>query len=192
MKICFATHNKNKLAEIKTLAPAHIELVSLEDLAQMEEIPETGKTLEENSAIKANFVFEKYAVACFADDSGLEVSALNGEPGVYSARYAGEQKDNDANMALLLKKLENKSDRSAAFKTVITYINERGESQQFVGQVAGTIMSMQSGTKGFGYDPIFKPIGETRTFAEMSSAEKNAISHRARAFKKFIDFLNEQ
>ena len=192
MKICFATHNQNKLAEIKTLTPADIAIVSLEDLGQTEEIPETGKTLEENSAIKANFVFEKYNIACFADDSGLEVASLDGEPGVYSARYAGEPKNNDANMALLLKKLADKTDRSAAFKTVITYVDEQGNAEQFVGQVDGTIMKIQSGTKGFGYDPLFTPTGETRTFAEMSGEEKNKISHRARAFEKFITFLNKQ
>ena len=192
MKICFATHNQNKLAEIKTLTPAGIAIVSLEDLGQTEEIPETGKTLEENSAIKANFVFEKYNIACFADDSGLEVTSLDGEPGVYSARYAGEPKNNDANMALLLKKLADKTDRSAAFKTVITYVDEQGNTEQFVGQVDGTIMKIQSGSKGFGYDPLFTPTGETRTFAEMSGEEKNKISHRARAFKKFITFLNKQ
>ncbi len=192
MKICFATHNQNKLAEIRSLSPVGVEIVSLDELGQTEEIPETGTTLAENSAIKANFVFEKYSIACFADDSGMEVKALNGAPGVYSARYAGDQKDNDANMALLLKNLTDQADRSAAFKTVITYINESGVSKQFVGQVDGTIRKTKSGTKGFGYDPLFEPTGETRTFAEMSGEEKNAISHRARAFKKFIAFLNQQ
>jgi XTP/dITP diphosphohydrolase len=192
MKICFATHNQHKLSEIAKLAPEGVTLVSLTDLNQTEEIPETGTTLEENSMLKAKYVFDKFGIACFADDTGLEVTALNGEPGVYSARYAGEQKDNDANMALLMKNLQGKVDRSAAFKTVITYINESGQSQQFVGQVKGEITLTKSGLKGFGYDPIFQPEGENQTFAEMSADAKNAISHRGRAFQKFIAFLNQK
>ncbi|MFY0599486.1 MAG: RdgB/HAM1 family non-canonical purine NTP pyrophosphatase [Cyclobacteriaceae bacterium] len=190
MQICFATHNQNKAAEIRALLPEGLELITLKEIGQNEEIPETGKTLEENSEIKARFVFEKFNIPCFSDDTGLEVSALNGEPGVYSARYAGDQKDNEANINLLLSNLERKSDRSAAFKTVITYLDQEGNRSQFVGEAHGEIIHDRTGEEGFGYDPIFKPSGFEITFAQMTKEEKNAISHRGRAFKKFIGHLN--
>lgn len=192
MKICFATHNANKLAEIQKLAPANVELVSLSDLGLNEDIPETGETLEENSALKAQYVYQKLGIACFADDTGLEVKALNGAPGVYSARYAGEQKDTEANIDLLLKNLSDKPNREAAFKTVITYINQHGKEIQFVGTAEGVIISERTGKGGFGYDPVFVPADHNRTFAQMSSHEKNAISHRGRAFEKFISYLSHQ
>ncbi|MEP4535249.1 MAG: RdgB/HAM1 family non-canonical purine NTP pyrophosphatase [Cyclobacteriaceae bacterium] len=191
MKICFATHNQNKAKEIRQLLPAGFELITLDDLGQTEEIPEDGLTIEENSGIKANYVFEKFNVACFADDTGLEVKALNGEPGVYSARYAGEPKDNEANIDLLLKNLESKSDRSAAFKTVITYIDESGRSMQFTGIAPGQIIQERTGAEGFGYDPVFLPAGHQKTFAQMTAEEKNAISHRGLAFRKFLDHLTK-
>ncbi|MEO9474339.1 MAG: RdgB/HAM1 family non-canonical purine NTP pyrophosphatase [Cyclobacteriaceae bacterium] len=191
MKICFATHNQNKATEIRQLLPAGFELITLDDLGQTEEIPEDGLTIEENSSIKANYVFKKFNVACFADDTGLEVKALNGEPGVYSARYAGEPKDNEANIDLLLKNLEGKSDRSAAFKTVITFIDETGRSTQFAGIAPGQIIVERTGTKGFGYDPVFQPTGHQKTFAQMTAEEKNAISHRGLAFRKFLDHLTQ-
>ncbi|WP_308706252.1 RdgB/HAM1 family non-canonical purine NTP pyrophosphatase [Marinoscillum sp. MHG1-6] len=190
VKICFATHNRNKLSEIQKLAPAQIQLVSLSDLELHEEIPETGSTLEENSAIKAQYVFDKLGMPCFADDTGLEVEALNGAPGVYSARYAGEQKNDRDNIALLLKNLDGNDNRKAAFKTVITYINSDGEKQQFTGEAKGVIITELKGNCGFGYDPIFVPENQSLTFAEMSAQEKNAISHRGRAFDKFISYLS--
>lgn len=190
MKICFATHNQNKAREIAELLPSGLELVTLEDIGQQEEIPETGKTLEDNSSIKAEFVYEKYKIPCFADDTGLEVNALNGEPGVYSARYAGDQKDNEANIDLLLSNLNSCEDRSASFKTVITYIDELGEKSQFIGEAFGEIILERTGDKGFGYDPVFMPSGYKKTFAQMTSEEKNSISHRGKAVMQFIDYLS--
>jgi XTP/dITP diphosphohydrolase len=192
MKICFATHNQHKASEIRKLLPRGFELITLDDLNQIEEIPETGQTLAENSALKAQYVFQKFGKSCFADDTGLEVVALNGEPGVYSARYAGEQKDNEANINLVLKKLRNQNDRAASFKTIITYIDESGLQMQFTGQVQGEIINEKTGNSGFGYDPVFKPSGFEKTFAQMTGEEKNAISHRGRAFRQFFDFLNNQ
>ncbi len=189
MKICFATHNQHKASELRKLLPSGTELITLDDLNQTEEIPETGETLAENSALKAQYVYDKYGIACFADDTGLEVTALNGAPGVFSARYAGEQKNTEDNIDLLLKNLESHDDRSAAFKTVITYIDESGEKKQFTGTVAGEIIHKRSGQSGFGYDPVFSPEGLATTFAEMSAEEKNSISHRGRAFRLFFEFL---
>lgn len=192
MKICFATHNQNKGSEIEALLPKGFEIVTLVDLGQEEEIPETGSTLEENSKLKAKFAFNKFGMPCFADDTGLEVAALNGEPGVYSARYAGDQKDNEANIDLLLNNLKPYTNRSAAFKTVITYIDQLGNEFQFVGHASGSIISKKTGEKGFGYDPVFQPSGHEITFAEMSKDQKNTISHRGKAFEKFIQFLKTQ
>ncbi|QLE02403.1 non-canonical purine NTP diphosphatase [Galbibacter sp. BG1] len=188
MKLVFATHNKNKLAEVQAMIPSHIELLSLDDIGCHEEIEETGKTIEENAAIKANYVFEKYEISCFADDTGLEVSSLDGAPGVYSARYAGAQKNSEDNIDKLLKEMEGKKDRSGRFKTVISLRTDR-ERIIFNGIVSGEITSERKGSNGFGYDPIFKPEGYTQTFAELSSEEKNKISHRAKAMEQLIDYL---
>ncbi|MDW3211952.1 MAG: non-canonical purine NTP diphosphatase [Reichenbachiella sp.] len=190
MKICFATHNENKLREINEIISDY-DIVGLNEIGCTEEIPETGTTLSENSKIKADFVTANYSISCFADDTGLEVEALNGEPGVYSARYAGNERDNLANINLLLKKLETHSNKSARFRTMIT-LNLEGETYQFEGIVNGAIVSELKGEKGFGYDPIFIPEGYNRTFAEMSSEEKNAISHRGRAVAKLVQFLENK
>ena len=189
MKLCFATHNENKIKEIGQMLPSGWELVGLNDIGILEEIPEPGQTLEENSQLKANYVFEKKGIAVFADDTGLEVEALNGEPGVYSARYAGPQRSAEDNMNLLLAKLNGESNRRAAFKTIITFIDQDGTMHQFEGRVDGVITSNKRGLEGFGYDPIFQPNEFNKTFAEMNSAEKNSISHRARAFENFLIYL---
>ncbi len=190
MKICFATNNKKKLEEIREgLGPAW-QVLSLEDIGCHEELPETGHTLTANSAQKAQWVWDNYQVACFADDTGLEVEALNGAPGVYSARYAGAQRNNEENMQLLLQNLQGKQNRHARFRTVLTYINASGQ-WQFEGEVRGSIIEAPRGSKGFGYDPVFVPEGYSSTFAEMSLEEKNAISHRARAMKKLVQFLQQ-
>lgn len=190
MKICFATHNQNKLKEINQIL-SDFEIVGLTDIGCLEEIPETGTTLDENSKIKADFVANQYHISCFADDTGLEVAALDGAPGVYSARYAGADRDNEANMQLLLKNLAKHTDRSARFRTVITLILD-GETHQFEGIVSGSILTELRGQEGFGYDPIFVPDGYDKTFAEMSAADKNAISHRGRAVAKLVEFLESR
>lgn len=190
MTLCFATHNRNKLEEIRKEVPKGVRLIGLDELGITEDIPETGDTIEGNSLMKTVYVFEKHGVACFGDDTGLEVEALHNEPGVYSARYAGIQRSSEDNMNLLLQKLEGVSNRRARFKTVITYIDEAGVTKQFTGLVAGEITLRRAGVKGFGYDPIFRPEGAEKTFAEMEPSEKNAISHRARAFRQLIDYLN--
>ncbi len=187
MKICFATHNENKLREVKALLDP-IEVVGLNDLGQTEEIPEDGVTLDENAAIKARFVAEKYQINCFADDTGLEVEALDGAPGVYSARYAGPQKDNQANIDLLLTNLKGVNNRKARFRTVIHLILD-GETIALDGIVNGEITHERSGTDGFGYDPVFRPEGYDITFAEMSMDAKNKISHRGRAIRKLVQHL---
>lgn len=189
MKLVFATGNVNKAKEIRSMLPDGTELLTLKDLDLKEDIPETAATLEGNAKLKANYIVEHFGIDCFADDTGLEVQALNNEPGVYSARYAGEQKSSEDNMNLLLEKLEGKSDRSARFRTVIAlYID--GKMHTFEGIVNGMIIEEKRGDQGFGYDPIFVPEGYTTTFAEMSMTEKNSVSHRARAFRKMFDFLN--
>jgi XTP/dITP diphosphohydrolase len=191
MKLIFASHNENKAREIRSLLPTHIELLTLIDLELPEEIPETADTLEGNALLKASFIYERYGLNCFADDTGLEVHALNGAPGVYSARYAGPTKDPQANMDLLLKKLSGIVDRRARFRTsIVLYWN--GEQHFFDGIVEGQIAKVRSGADGFGYDPIFIPEKESRTFAEMTIPEKNAKSHRARALQKMIDFLSRR
>ena len=187
MKICFATHNENKLREVRRLLPG-FEVVGLNDLGITEEIVEDGATLDENATIKAEYVWKKCGVDCFADDTGLEVSNLNGAPGVYSARYAGNQKNNQANIELLLKNLTGKSDRSARFRTVICLI-QNGDKTLFEGIVKGRITNELHGTEGFGYDPVFTPEGFGSTFAEMAMEEKNKISHRGRAIQQLISFL---
>lgn len=192
MTIYFATHNKNKVKEIAKLLPKGMELRSLDDLGLHEDIPETANTIEGNSLMKTEYVFNKHGVACFGDDTGLEVDALNGEPGVFSARYAGPQKNSEDNMHLLMSKLEGSQNRSARFKTVITFIDEKGTSTQFTGIAEGTITLKKSGNEGFGYDPIFQPEGYSITFAEMSAEEKNKISHRGKAFTQLVNFLNNK
>jgi len=189
MKLVFASNNKNKIIEIQSILPDTIQLLSLEDIGCNEEIPETAATIEGNAMLKANYVTEKYGYDCFADDSGLEVDALNGEPGVYSARYAGEQKNNDDNIDKLLVELSDKNNRKAHFKTVIA-LNLNNASHLFTGIAQGKIIRERKGTNGFGYDPIFQPEGHDRTFAEFSLHEKSAISHRAKAVKQLISFLN--
>ena len=189
MKICFASHNENKVKEMNEIMPEGIVIIGLKALGISEEIAETGTTLEENSSIKASYVFERHNMPVFADDSGLIVKSLNGEPGVYSARYAGSEKDDNKNMDLLLDRLSNQTDRSAAFQTVITFIDEKGVSKQFKGVIDGTITSEKRGSNGFGYDPIFQPLNYKETFAELSKDVKNKISHRARAVQKLLEYL---
>jgi XTP/dITP diphosphohydrolase len=188
MKLVFATQNKNKAAEIQKMTPAGITIQTLQDLSCDDDIPETGDTLEANALIKARYVHQKFGVNCFADDTGLEVAALNGRPGVLSARYAGESKSAQDNMNLLLDEMKDKEDRSARFRTVIALIIDTKE-YLFEGIVEGSITTYKAGNEGFGYDPIFKPTGHTLTFAGMSLNEKNTISHRGRAVKALIDFL---
>ncbi|MHA7864691.1 non-canonical purine NTP diphosphatase [Flagellimonas marinaquae] len=191
MKLVFATHNDHKLKEVQQLLPDHIELLSLKDINCLEEIPETGDTLEENAKIKADYVTQTFGLDCFSDDTGLLVNALNGAPGVYSARYAGEQKNALDNMEKLLSELKGATDRSAHFKTVV-HLNLKGESYTFNGIVEGQITTKKHGEGGFGYDPIFKPNGYDHTFGELTSAVKNAISHRGRAIEKLTEFLKKR
>lgn len=191
MKLVFATGNVNKAEEIRSMLPEGTELLTLKDLDLTEDIPETSPTLEGNAILKANYIVEHFGLDCFADDTGLELISLNNEPGVYSARYAGEQRNSEDNMDLLLKNLQGKEDRSAQFRTVIA-LHLEGQMHTFEGIVTGKIIEEKRGEKGFGYDPIFVPDGYTTTFAEMSMDEKNKISHRGRAFKKMFDFLNEK
>ncbi|HLP12578.1 MAG TPA: non-canonical purine NTP diphosphatase [Flavobacteriales bacterium] len=190
MKLCIASQNRNKITEFQVFLSGNFELVLPVDFGITDELPETGNTLESNALQKARFIHQKFKVNCFADDSGLEVESLNNEPGVYSARYAGEQRNANDNMDLLLKKLENKSNRSACFKTVIALIIDNKE-YIFEGKMEGEITRERRGNNGFGYDPIFVPHGFSKTFAEMNSDEKNAISHRAMAVKKLVNFLNK-
>ena len=189
MQLVFATHNLYKLNEVQTMLPTGIDLLSLDDIGCHEEIPETGKTLEENAEIKALHVAKTYGYPCFADDTGLLANALNGAPGVYSARYAGDHKDTDANIEKLLRELANTRDRSARFETVIALVLQ-GETHLFKGVVSGTIIQEKKGTGGFGYDPVFVPDGYDKTFAELPPQVKNRISHRARAIEKLIHFLS--
>lgn len=189
MKLVFATHNSNKAKEIAAMLPSSYELLSLNDLNLTEEIPETAMTLEGNAELKAKYIKEHFGYDCFADDTGLEVIALNNNPGVRSARYAGEPSNDIANIELLLKNLEGEEDRRAGFRTVIC-LKLKNETHYFEGIVNGKIDFEKKGNEGFGYDPIFIPEGYNISFAQMSLAEKNEISHRARAFKKMIDFLS--
>ena len=188
MKIVFASNNKNKIQEIQSMLPDTIQIVSLESIGCFEEIPETDDTIEGNAILKANYVTQKYGFDCFADDTGLEVEALNGDPGVYSARYAGEQRNADYNMNKLLEELLDKPNRNAQFKTVIA-LNLKGKQYLFTGIASGEITLEKKGTGGFGYDPIFKPTNYDETFAELSLAVKNEISHRGKATKALLDFL---
>ncbi|MBW4360027.1 non-canonical purine NTP diphosphatase [Flavobacterium taihuense] len=190
MKIVFATNNKNKIKEIQSLLPQSIEIISLQSIGCYEEIPETADTIEGNAIMKANYVTEKYGYDCFADDTGLEVESLNGEPGVFSARYAGEQKSTEDNMDKLLLNLENSANRNAQFKTVIT-LNLKGKQYLFTGIARGEITLKKNGNQGFGYDPIFRPEGYQETFAQLSLETKNTISHRGKATRELIDFLDQ-
>ena len=191
MKLVFASNNKNKIQEIQALVPNTIQIVSLEDIGCTEDIPETADTIEGNAILKANYVTSNYGYDCFADDTGLEVEALNGAPGVYSARYAGEQKDANDNMDKLLSELKDKSNRKANFKTVIA-LNLNGKQNLFTGIINGKIIDEKIGTNGFGYDPIFVADGFDKTFAELSMKEKSTISHRGIAVKELIHFLQKQ
>jgi len=191
MKLIFASHNKNKVKEVAAILPKHIELVGLHDLNYNEEIDETGATLEENALIKAKHIYEKFNLNCFADDSGLEVESLNNEPGVYSARYAGNEKNDNANMDKLLANLSSHTNKKARFRTVIALIID-GKEYSFEGIITGQIINEKRGAKGFGYDPIFIPDGYTKTFAELNAEEKNLISHRAHAVKQLVEFLSNK
>ena len=191
MKILFATSNKNKALEIQKLIPEGFEILTLNDIDLQEEIPETSDTIEGNAIQKTNFIVENFGIDCFADDTGLEIEALNGEPGVYSARYAGEEKDPNKNMDLVLKKMQGITNRKARFKTIIS-LSLDNKSYLFEGVVEGIIRKDKVGNLGFGYDPIFEPENIGRTFAEMTIEEKNNISHRGRAFEKMIHFLNSK
>lgn len=188
MKLIFATHNSNKAFEIQKLLPEDFHVLTLDDIDFHEEIPENESTIEGNSAFKAQFIFNEFAMNCFADDTGLEIEALDGRPGVHSARYAGENKNAAANIERVLEELNGIENRNARFKTVITLIIN-GEQHIFEGIVNGRIISEKSGTNGFGYDPIFIPENEIKTFAEMDLTKKNKFSHRARALEKMIEFL---
>ena len=190
MKLVFASNNKNKIQEIQALVPNTIQIVSLEDIGCTEDIPETADTIEGNAILKANYITYNYGYDCFADDTGLEVDALNGAPGVYSARYAGEQKDANDNMDKLLSELKDKSNRKANFKTVIA-LNLNGKQNLFTGIINGKIIEEKIGTNGFGYDPIFVADGYEKTFAELTMEEKSTISHRGIAVKELILFLQK-
>jgi XTP/dITP diphosphohydrolase len=188
MTIIFASHNDNKIAEIRAMLPDSITLLGLNDIGFHDEIPETAQTIEGNAILKADYITRKFGHDCFADDTGLEVDALNGAPGVYSARYAGEQKNVEDNMDKLLAELSGKADRNARFKTVIA-LNLNGSQHLFTGIVEGEITTERQGNQGFGYDPIFQPEGFSKTFAEFSMDEKAAASHRGKAVQKLINFL---
>lgn len=214
MKIVFATNNEHKLTEIRAILGDAFEVVSLADIGCHEDIPETGQTLEENALMKAEYIYDKYHLSCFADDTGLEVEALNGAPGVYSARYAameatvpagspaGISHDSEANMARLLRELANNNNRKARFRTVIAFIEKKDVCpcgctsikvvHKFEGIVNGEITREKSGAEGFGYDPIFRPDGYDKTFAELGADIKNQISHRARAVAKLAEFLSDK
>ena len=210
MKIVFATNNEHKLSEIRAILGPKFEVVSLADIGCHEDIPETGDTLEENALMKAEYIYDKYHLSCFADDTGLEVEAINGAPGVYSARYASLESvatesqqtlshDSEANMARLLRELENNNNRKARFRTVIALIQKKDvcpcgctsikQIHKFEGIVNGEIIREKRGGEGFGYDPIFQPEGYTETFAELGLDIKNKISHRARATQKLAEYL---
>jgi XTP/dITP diphosphohydrolase len=191
MKLVFASHNQNKVNEIKSLLPDTFEILSLTEIGFNEEIEETGLTLDENSKIKAQTVYEKTGYFCFADDTGLEIEVLNYEPGVFSARYAGNQKNDSDNIEKVLLNLQGMTNRNARFRTVITLLIGQ-EEYSFEGRVDGKIIMEKRGEFGFGYDPIFIPENESITFAEMSMEEKNQFSHRARAFLKMIEFLKNE
>jgi XTP/dITP diphosphohydrolase len=190
-KIIFATNNKHKLEEVKAILKNDFEIISLSEIGCNEEIPETADTLEGNATLKAKFVFEKYRLDCFADDTGLEIEALNGRPGVYSARYAGEPSNPKNNVAKVLNEMEGQSNRNARFRTVICFI-ENGEYHYFEGIIKGKIADKPEGINGFGYDPVFIPNGYELSFAEMNLDTKNSISHRALAIRQFTNYLKQK
>lgn len=187
-KLVFATNNDHKLRELMEILPPEFELLSLNDIHCTDDIPETGDTLEANAAQKSFYIWNKYGINCFADDTGLEIEAIGNEPGVYSARYAGEDKSAAANMLKVLEKLEGETNRKAQFRCVISLIIE-GKETQFEGVVKGKILKEKQGEAGFGYDPIFVPDGYNQSFAEMSATDKNQISHRGRAVMKLVEYL---
>ncbi|NCO63614.1 MAG: non-canonical purine NTP diphosphatase [Flavobacteriales bacterium] len=191
MQLVFATNNLNKIKEVEVLIPKHIKLLSLKDIGCFEDIPETQNTIEANAIEKASYIKKHYGYDCFADDTGLEVTALDGHPGVFSARYAGEQRNADDNMNKLLENLKLHSNRSAQFKTVIA-LQIGNDLQTFEGLCQGVITNTKQGEHGFGYDPIFKPNGFDRTFAEMDLNLKNTIGHRGKAIQLLVDFLNSK
>jgi len=188
MKLVFATNNLNKLKELQSILGDTIDLVSLKDIGCDVDIPETGSTLEENASIKSSYVYRNYGLNCFADDTGFEIDSLNGEPGVYSARYAGESNDSKENMKKVLQKLEGQKNRKSQFRTIISLWLD-GKEKLFEGIVRGTVLTEKHGDSGFGYDPIFMPEGFNCSFAEMSLREKNSISHRGIAVAKLVAFL---
>ena len=190
MKLVFATNNKHKLQEVRDIVGDRVEVLSLADIGCYDDIPETADTLQGNALIKARHIYEKYGLDCFADDTGLEVEALDGAPGVYSARYAGEECDSEANMRKLLENLTGKTNRNAQVRTVIALIIN-GEEMLFNGIVKGAIATEKKGDSGFGYDPIFVPEGHSASFAQMSSEMKNSMSHRFRATQQLSDYLKE-
>ena len=190
MKLVFATNNLNKLAEVQEMLPNIIELLSLKDINCFDEIEETALTLDGNAKLKANYITQKFGYNCFADDTGLEVDSLEGKPGVYSARFAGEPSNSEKNIQKILSELENKTNRKAQFRTVIC-LNIDENQYLFEGTCKGEILTRKQGGKGFGYDPIFKPEGYSTSFAEMSSEEKNKISHRGIAIQKLVQFLKK-
>lgn len=189
LRIVAATNNEHKLSEIRPLIGPDLRILSLRDIGCDVDLPETTDTLEGNSLQKAQYVFDHYGLPCFADDTGLEVESLNGAPGVYSARYAGEQRNSDDNIALLLKNLAGHKNRRARFRTVITLLGF-GDALFFEGIISGIILTERHGTGGFGYDPVFQPDGFSKTLAQMTMDEKNRISHRGQAVKKLVDYLN--
>lgn len=189
MTICFATNNKKKIEEVKAvLKGKDIIIQSLEEIGCKEELPETGNTLEANALQKAQYIYDHFGVDCFADDTGLEVNALEGAPGVYSGRFAGEPRSDERNIQLLLEQMDGRKNREARFRTIIALILG-GKKYQFEGVAKGSIVEIRSGEKGFGYDPVFLPEGDLRTFAEFSTEEKNRISHRGKAVRELINFL---
>ena len=190
MRLCFASNNKHKLEEIQNVVGRKFEILSLADIKCNQELPETRNTLEGNSLQKAEYVLQHYNTPCFADDTGLEVEALNGAPGVYSARYAGNHRNTDDNIALLLQNLKNDTNRKAQFRTVITLIGIEAQPVFFEGVIRGEIITEKRGSSGFGYDPVFVPEGHSKTFAEMTLEEKNQLSHRAIAVKKLAEYLS--
>jgi XTP/dITP diphosphohydrolase len=190
LELVFATNNQHKLEEVSAKLGGRIKLLTLNDIGCHEDIEETGATFSENAAIKSRYIYEKYGLNCFGDDSGLEVEALDGKPGVYSARYACEHGNHGANIDKLLKNLEVIENRAARFVTIISLIWE-GNEYFFEGTVEGTIRDKRTGVQGFGYDPVFQPNGFDITFAEMSLEEKNKLSHRAKAVEKLVEFLNK-
>ena len=188
MQLVFATHNRNKVREVQRLTPSAIQFRSLRDIGCEEDIPETMSTIEANAVQKAEYVYTKYGENCFAEDTGLEIQALDNEPGVYTARYAGKDRDDQANMDLVLQRLKGVENRRARFRTVFALIID-GKTYTFEGIAEGEILQERRGQEGFGYDPIFKPLGQELSFAEMEPSQKNTLSHRAKAFEALRNFL---